>query len=187
MKLIVKYITDQKKHVIDVLIKITWLYSWGCDIWTYWFWPHSPSFKIFHSLLKAKVHLEKMALTYWKGTVFDYPKAIELLRLLENVLPSTRIEAKLSRLRIMTCWVVLNSFFSWLFTIDRSWVFVLRFFFSLLWIWNNFVFVIIQDSFWPMSLMSWWAVKTVQWGGLQHAVTFTVVTDDIVRIVVVVI
>ena len=144
-------------------------------------------FKFFHSLLKAKARLEKMALAYWKGTVFDYPKAIELLRPLENVLPSTGIEAKLSQLHVMTCWVALSSFFSWLFAIDRSWVFVLRFFVSLLQIGNNFVFVVIRDSFWPMSLMSWWAAKMVQWGGLRHAVTFTVVTDDIVRIVVVII
>ena len=143
--------------------------------------------KFFHSLLKAKAHLEKMALMYWKGTVIDYPKAIELLCLLENIFPSTGIEAKLSWLHVMTCWVALNLFFSWLFTIDISWVFVLRFFFSLLQIWNNFIFVVIQDSFWPTSLMSWWAVKMVQWGGLRHAVMFLVVTDDIVCIVVVVI
>ena len=60
-------------------------------------------FKFFHSLLEAKVHLEKMALVYWKGTVFDYPKVIELLHPLENILPSTRIEVKLSWLHIMTC------------------------------------------------------------------------------------
>ena len=60
-------------------------------------------FKFFHSLLEAKACLEKMALMYWKGTVFDYPKAIELPHPLENVLPSTRIEAKLSQLHIMTC------------------------------------------------------------------------------------
>ena len=144
-------------------------------------------FKFFHGLLKAKVFLEKMALVYWKGTVFDYPMVIELLCPLKNILPSTGIEAKLSQLHITTCWVALNLFFSWLFAIDRSWVFILRFFFSLLWIWNNFIFVIIQDSFWPTSLMSWWVAKMVQWGGLQHVVTFTVVTDDIVHIVVVII
>ena len=144
-------------------------------------------FKFFHSLLEAKVHLEKKALVYWKGTVFDYPKVIELLHPLENILPSTGIEVKLSRLHIMMCWVALNLFFGWLFIIDRSWVFILRFFFSLLRIQNNFVFVIIQDTFWPMSLMSWWVAKTVQWGGLQHAVMFTVVTDNIIRIVIVVI
>ena len=144
-------------------------------------------FIFFHSLLEAKACLEKMALTYWKGTVFDYPKVIELLCPLKNVLPSTGIEVKLSWLCIMTCWVVLNSFFSWLFAIDRLWVFVLRFFFSLLWIQNNFISVIIQDSFWPTSLMSWWAAKMVQWGGLRHAVMFTVVTDNIIHIVVVVI
>ena len=60
-------------------------------------------FKFFHSLLEAKVHLEKMTLTYWNGTVFDYPKAIELLRPLKNILPSTGIEAKLSQLHIMMC------------------------------------------------------------------------------------
>ena len=144
-------------------------------------------FKFFHSLLEAKVRLEKMALAYWKVTVFDYPKVIELLCPFKNVLPSTGIEVKLSWLCVMTCWGALSSFFSWLFAIDKSWVFILRFFISLLQIGNNFVFVVIQDSFWPMSLMSWWAAKMVQWGGLRHAVTFMVVTDDIVHIVVVVI
>ena len=141
-------------------------------------------FKLIHGLLKARQHVEKMALMCWKWTVFDYPKAIELLHQLENILPSTRIEAKLSQLYIMMCQIMLNSFFSWLFTIDRLWVFILWIFFSLQ-VQNNFIFDIIQDSFWPMSLMSWWAVKAVQWGGLQHVVTFMVVTDDIVCIIII--
>ena len=142
-------------------------------------------FELFHSLLEARECMEKMALMCWKWTVFDYPKVIELLHPLENILPSTRIEAKLSWLCIMTCRIVLNSFFSWLFAIDRLWV-ILRIFFSLLQVRNNFIFVVIQDSFWPTSLMSWWVVKVVQWGGLWYAVTFTVVTDDIVCTVVII-
>ena len=143
-------------------------------------------FKLFHGLLKAWQHVEKMAIMYWKWTVFDYPKAIELLHPLKNVLPSTRIEVKLSWLCIMTCWIVLNSFFSWLFAIDRLWVLILRISFSLQ-VQNDFIFVVIQDSFWPTSLMSWWAVKVVQWGELQHVVMFTVVTDDIICIVIIII
>ena len=100
MKSIVKYITDQKKHVINVRIKITWsnviFGHTGFDLMAL-------LFKFFHSLLKAKVRLEKMALTYWKGTVLDYPKSIELLHLLKNILPSTGIEVKLSRLCVMMC------------------------------------------------------------------------------------
>ena len=142
-------------------------------------------FKLFHSLPEARECVEKMALMYRKQTVFDHPKAIELLCPLETILPSTRIEVKLSWLCIMMCQIALNSFFSWLFTIDRLQV-ILRIFFSLLRVWNNFIFVIIQDSFWPTSLMSWWAAKVVQWGGLWHAVTFTVVTDDIICIVVII-
>ena len=143
-------------------------------------------FELFHGLLEARQHVEKMALMYQKWTIFSYLKAIELLCPLENILPSTRIEAKLSQLCIMTCQIALNSFFSWLFTIDRLLVFILRIFFSLQ-VWNNFIFVIIQDSFWPTSLVSWWAVKVVQWGRLWHVVTFMVVTDNIVCIIVIII
>ena len=57
-------------------------------------------FNLLYSLLKAKECVEKMALTYQKWTVFDYPKAIKLLHPLKNVLPSTGIEAELSQLAL---------------------------------------------------------------------------------------
>ena len=142
-------------------------------------------FELFHSPLKARECLEKMALAYGKRTLLDCPKAIELLCILENVLPSTRIEAKLSWLCIMTHRIVLNSFFGWLFAIDGLWIIILRFFFSLLRVWNYFIFI--QDFLWPTSLMSCWAAQMVQRWGLQHAVTFMVVTDDIICIIIIIV
>ena len=97
-------------------------------------------FELFHSPLKARECMEKMALVYGKWTLLDCPKAIELLRILENVLPSTWIEAKLSWLYIMTHRNVLNSFFGWLFAIDGLQI-ILRFFFSLLRVQNYFIFI----------------------------------------------
>ena len=76
-------------------------------------------FKLFHSPLKAREHMEKMVLTYRKQTLLDCPKAIELLHILENILPSTWMEAKLSWLCIMMYQIALYSFFGWLFAIDR--------------------------------------------------------------------
>ena len=142
-------------------------------------------FKLFHGPLKAREHMEKMALVYRKWTLLDCPKAIELLHILKNVLPSTQIEVKLSWLCIMTHWIALNSFFGWLFAIDGLQIIVLIFFFSLLRVWNYFIFI--WDFLWPTSLMSCWAAQTVQQWGLQHAVTFIVVTDDIICIVVIII
>ena len=97
-------------------------------------------FELFHSPLKARERMEKMALVYGKWTLLDCPKAIELLPILENVLPSTWIEAKLSWLCIMTHRIVLNSFFGWLFAIDGLRI-ILRFFFSLLRVQNYFIFI----------------------------------------------
>ena len=142
-------------------------------------------FKLFHSPLKARERMEKMALAYGKWTLLDCPKAIELLRILENVLPSTRIEAKLSWLCIMTHRIVLNLFFGWLFAIDGLRIIILRFFFSLLRVWNYFIFI--QDFLWPTSLMSCWGAQMVQRWGLWHAVTFMVVTDDIICIVIIIV
>ena len=86
-------------------------------------------FKLFHSPLKAREHMEMMGLTYKKWTLCDWPKVIELLHIPKNVLPSTQIEMKLSWLCIMMHRIVLNSFFGWLFAIHRLWnVIILRFF-----------------------------------------------------------
>ena len=142
-------------------------------------------FKLFHSPLKAREHMEKMALMYGKRTLLDCPKAIELLRILENVLPSTWIEAKLSWLCIMMHRIALNLLFGWLFAIDRLWIITLRFFFSLLQVRNYFIFI--WDFLWPTSLMSCWVAQMVQQRGLRHAVTFMVVTDDIICIIVIII
>ena len=98
-------------------------------------------FELFHSPLKAREHMEKMALTYGKQTLLDCPKVIELLCILENILPSTQIEVKLSWLCIMMHQIALNLFFGWLFAIDRLQIIVLRFFFSLLQVQNYFIFI----------------------------------------------
>ena len=142
-------------------------------------------FKLFHSPLKARECMEKMALAYGKQTLLDCPKALELLHILENVLPSTWIEVKLSWLCIMMHQIALNLFFGWLFAIDRLQIIVLRFFFSLLQVQNYFIFI--WDFLWPMSLMSCWAPQMVQQWGLQHVVMFMVVTDDIICIVVIIV
>ena len=140
-------------------------------------------FELFHSPLKARECMEKMALAYGKWT--HCPKAIELLHILKNILPSTRIEAKLSWLCIMMHQIALNSFFGWLFAIDGLQIIFLRFFFSLLQVQNYFIFI--WDFLWPMSLMSCWVAQMVQRWGLWHAVTFMVVTDDIICIVVIIV